>query len=125
MRPYEIPIIFDASLEEEAIRMVLDRVSKAIESNGGKTGRLERWGRRRFAYELAHKWEGYYVLLEASAPPEAMAEAHRILSLADQVLRHKVIRLPEGLTRRSRPGGPSQSERSQVSSQGNGAGHER
>ena len=96
MRPYEIPIIFDASLEEEAIRSVLDRVTATITSNGGNPGRIERWGRRRLAYELDHRWDGYYVLMEATASPEAIAEVHRVLSLADEVLRHKVIRLPEG-----------------------------
>lgn len=95
MRHYEIPIIFDAGLEEDSIRGVLDRVSAAISGLGGTSGRAERWGRRRFAYEMAHRWEGYYIVLDASGEPAAMAEAHRVLSLADEVLRHKVIRLPD------------------------------
>ncbi len=98
MRHYEIPIIFDSSLEEDAIRSVLDRVGEAITSQGGKPGRVERWGRRRFAYELAHRSEGYYVLLEATGEPAAVNEAHRVLSLADEVLRHRVIRLPDGVS---------------------------
>lgn len=107
MRQYEIPIIFDASLEEEAIRGVLDRVTAAISSNGGNPGRLERWGRRRFAYELAHRWEGYYVLLEASAEPAAMVEVHRVLSLADEVLRHKVVRVPKEAPSSGPPAAPA------------------
>lgn len=106
MRHYEIPIIFDAGLEEDAIRSVLDRVTEAIKAAGGTPGRLERWGRRRFAYELAHRWEGYYVLLEASATPQGVADVDRVLSLADEVLRHKVIRLPEKVTGRERPKPP-------------------
>lgn len=96
MRHYEIPIIFDANLEEDAIRSVLERVQGAISAQGGKPGRVERWGRRRFAYELAHRSEGYYVLVEAAGEPAAVDEAARVLSLADEVLRHKVIRLPDG-----------------------------
>ena len=103
MRPYEVVIIFDAGLEEEAIGTILDRVSETIKTNGGNPGRLERWGRRRFAYELAHRTEGYYVLLEMTAPPEAVAELDRVLSLADEVVRHKTIRIPAGVAGRSRP----------------------
>jgi small subunit ribosomal protein S6 len=103
VRPYEITIIFDAGLEEDAIRAVIDRASEAIRSRGGNPGRVDRWGRRRFAYELAHRWEGYYVLLEASAEPSAVAEADRVLSLADDVLRYKIVRIPESAGRRARP----------------------
>ena len=100
MRPYEVMIIFDAGLEEEAIRAVLDRATETLQSRGGRVVRVDRWGRRRFAYELKHRHEGYYVLLEASAEPDAMAEVARVLSLADEVVRHKVIRLPEGVAGR-------------------------
>jgi small subunit ribosomal protein S6 len=95
MRPYEVMIIFDASLEEETIRAAVDRFSEQIRSRGGTPGRVDRWGRRRFAYEVRHRWEGYYVLLEATAEPEVMEELHRTLSLADEVIRHKVVRIPD------------------------------
>ena len=95
MRPYEVMLIFDASLEEEIIRAAVDRYSDFIRARGGTPGRVDRWGKRRFAYELRHRWEGYYVLLAASAEPEVMEELHRMLSLADEVMRHKVIHLPE------------------------------
>lgn len=95
MRPYEVMIILDASLEEDAIRAVIDRATEVIRSRGGNLGRVDRWGKRRFAYELDHRWEGYYVLLEITAEPAALSELARVLSLTDEVLRHKVIRLPE------------------------------
>ena len=95
MRPYEVMIVLDAGLEEEGIRSVLDRSTELIRSRGGAPGTVDRWGRRRFAYELKHKWEGYYVVLRAEAEPSVMAELDRALFLADEVLRHKVIRLPD------------------------------
>lgn len=95
MRPYEIVVIFDVSLEENAIRELTDRVGELVRSRGGKTGRVDRWGRRTFAYELKHQTEGYYVLVEVSAEPEVVAEVDRLLSLSDAVLRHRVIRQPE------------------------------
>ena len=95
MRPYEVMIIFDAGLEEDAIRAAVDRSTELVRSRGGTPGKVDRWGRRRFAYELKHRWEGYYVLLEASAEPAVMSELDRALFLADEVIRHKVIRRPD------------------------------
>ena len=95
MRPYEVMLIFDASLEEETIRAAVDRFAEFIRSRGGTPGKVDRWGKRRFAYELRHRWEGYYVLMEFTAEVELEQELHRMLSLADEVIRHKVIRIPE------------------------------
>ena|SRR5205823_6570505 len=95
VRPYEVMVILDAGLEEEAIRSVIDRTTELIRSRGGNPGTVDRWGRRRFAYELKHRWEGYYVLIRADAEPSVMIELDRFLHLADEVLRHKVVRLPE------------------------------
>jgi small subunit ribosomal protein S6 len=100
MRPYEVMIILDAGLEEESIRAVTDRATETLRTRGGQVVRVDRWGKRRFAYELKHRHEGYYVLLEATAEPDAMAEMDRLLSLADEVVRHKVIRLPDGVAGR-------------------------
>ena len=102
MRPYEVMIVLEPTLEEDAIRGQIDRVSEIIRTRGGTPGRVDRWGRRRFAYELKHRWEGYYVLVEATADPAAMAEVDRVLHLADEVVRHKVIRLPEAVAGRAR-----------------------
>lgn len=95
MRPYEVMIIFDPSMEDDAIRGELDRSTELIRSRGGNPGKVERWGRRRLAYEIRKRSDGYYVLLEANAEPAVMAELDRTLTLADPVLRHKVIRVPE------------------------------
>jgi small subunit ribosomal protein S6 len=96
-------IILDPSLDEDVIRTTIDKATGIISASGGNPGRVDRWGKRRFAYELHHRWEGYYVLLEASAEPAAMDELGRMLTLADGVVRHKVIRLPLAATRAKRP----------------------
>ncbi|HET9444348.1 MAG TPA: 30S ribosomal protein S6 [Acidimicrobiales bacterium] len=101
MRPYEVMVILDPGLEDDVIRATVDRATAVISANGGNPGRIDRWGKRRFAYELGHRWEGYYVLFEASAEPAAMAELDRMLSLADEVIRHKVIRLPDVVANRA------------------------
>ena len=95
MRPYEVMVIFDADLEEETIRSTVDRSIELIESKGAERGPVDWWGKRRLAYELKHRWEGYYVVLQAKAEPAAMDELHRSLSLSDEVIRHKILRIPE------------------------------
>ncbi len=102
MRPYEVVIILDAGLEEEQIKAVLDRTVAAVSDGGGTPGKLERWGKRRFAYELKHRWEGYYALLECRAEPAVMTGLDRQLRLTDGVLRHKVIRVPDHIAGRER-----------------------
>jgi len=104
LRSYEVVVIFDATLEEEAIRPVLDRATAPITKDGGKVT-TDRWGKRRFAYELKHRWEGNYVLLAFQTEPSTIAEIDRVLYLADAVLRHKVIHIPDKVagTARTRP----------------------
>jgi len=103
MRPYEVVIIFDADLEEETIRSVVDRSVEHIRTSGGEPGAVDHWGKRRFAYELKHRWEGYYVVLRAQASTQAIEELGRSLSLADEVLRHRIVRLPDGVLATTAP----------------------
>jgi small subunit ribosomal protein S6 len=88
-------VIFDAELEEEKIRSSVESSLELIESQGAQRGPLDIWGKRRFAYEIKHRWEGYYVVFQAKAEPAAMDELHRTLSLSDEVIRHKVLRIPD------------------------------
>jgi small subunit ribosomal protein S6 len=95
MRPYEVMVIYDAELEESAVRTAVDQSRDQLASKGAELGPVDYWGKRRFAYRLKHRWEGYYVVLQVKAEPSAMDELGRALSLADEVLRHKVLRIPE------------------------------
>ena len=97
MRPYEVMIILDADLDEETIRANVERWLQSIEAKGAERGYVDFWGKRRFAYEVKHRTEGYYVVFQARAEPAAMDELHRVLSLADEVIRHKVLRVPESV----------------------------
>jgi small subunit ribosomal protein S6 len=97
LRPYEVMVIFDADLEEEAVRSAVERATQMLQSRGAELGYVDFWGKRRFAYRLKHRWEGYYVVFQAKADPNAMDELNRTLSLADEVLRHKVLRIPEAV----------------------------
>ena len=100
MRAYELMIIFDGDLDEEAITGYLTNVTSVIESENGKVVNLlntEPCGRRKFSYLINHKWEGFYVVLEIATQASNIDSSDRILRLADrsEVVRHKIIRLPD------------------------------
>jgi small subunit ribosomal protein S6 len=121
MRPYEVMVIIDASLDEEVIRATVDRATELIKARGGAPGKVERWGKRRFAYEVNHRNEGYYVLIDATAEPAVMADLDRMLHLADEVIRHKVIRLPDKPAGREKRPAPVGGGSPAASPQANGA----
>jgi small subunit ribosomal protein S6 len=95
MRPYEVMAIFEATTEPTVIQGVIDHALEVIRSTGGNPGAIDRWGRRPFAYEVNHKREGYYVVIEFSAGTQTVADLDRMLGLADEIVRHKIVRLPE------------------------------
>ena len=103
VRPYDVMVILDAGLEDDVIRSVVDRAVDLIRSRGGNPGRIDRWGKRRFAYEMRHRNEGFYVVIEATAEPAVMTELDRVLFLADEVIRHKIIRLPDVVVDGAKP----------------------
>ena len=100
MRVYELMIIFDGDLDEAAVSGQLAKITGTIEAEGGRIVSLvdtEPWGRRRFAYRINHKWEGFYVVLEVVTEARDVASTDRTLRLADrsEIVRHKILRLPE------------------------------
>jgi len=101
MRPYETMIIFDVAVDAQEIQGALDRALDAIRAAGGTPGQIDRWGKRTLAYEMKKRREGYYVVVEFTGEPATVAALDRHLTLATEVLRHKIIRLPEkGAARR-------------------------
>lgn len=106
MRPYETVIIFDTEVEESALTAVLERGLDVVRNNGGTVGTVDRWGKRTLAYEIRKKREGYYVVAEFSAEPKAAADLDRFLVLADEVLRHKIMRIPDEAIGQTRPRTP-------------------
>jgi len=87
-------LILPAEADESIVAGALERISR-IASEGGQVGKVDRWGRRRLAFEIARQNEGYYVVAEFTADPGVIAELERALHLADEVLRFKVVVRPE------------------------------
>src|ERR1019366_7895417 len=109
MRPYEVMAIFEATTDPTVIQGVLDHVLEVIRSTGGNPGAIDRWGKRTFAYEVNHKREGYYVVVEFTSGTQTVADLDRMLRLAVQDERHKLVGLPESVAGRKAAAQPAAS----------------
>jgi small subunit ribosomal protein S6 len=92
MRTYEAMTIHRPDLAETDVEEHLAQVRTLLEGKGATVSGTDHWGKRRFAYEIEHLNEGHYTVLTFEADPAAVDELDRVLSLADPVLRHKIVR---------------------------------
>jgi small subunit ribosomal protein S6 len=92
MRQYEMMIILDASLEERTVQPSLDQFLTVVTTAGGSVDKVDVWGRRRLAYEIDHKTEGIYTVIELKAEPDTVKELDRQLNLNEAVIRTKIMR---------------------------------
>jgi small subunit ribosomal protein S6 len=91
MRSYELMMIHRSDLAESDVRARIAEVEGTINETG-KTETTDFWGKRRFAYEIAHMNEGYYSVVEFTGDPDLIAALDRTLSISDEVVRHKILR---------------------------------
>jgi small subunit ribosomal protein S6 len=84
-------LILPAEADESVVSAALDRITKIVSDGGGAVGNVDRWGRRRLAFEIDRNAEGFYVVAEFTADPDVIVELERTLRLADEVLRAKVV----------------------------------
>ena len=96
MNRYEMIYIIDADLEEAARKELIEKVSALIANNGGEIEKVdETWGKRKLAYAIDYKTEGWYVLVTFKAPVELPRELERNLQINENVLRYLVVKLVE------------------------------
>ena len=96
MNRYELTYIIDTALEETARKELIEKVSNLIAANGGEVEKVdETWGKRRLAYAIDYKTEGWYVLVTFKAPAELPRELERNLEIYDSVIRYLVVKLVE------------------------------
>jgi small subunit ribosomal protein S6 len=93
---YEVMLLLDPELAEERANEIIQRVRDAVEGASGKWDGHEPWGRRRLAYEIAHKGEAVYHLFLFTCPVETLDEITRVLKITDGVVRHLAVRHIEG-----------------------------
>lgn len=95
MNKYEVVYIIDPAVEEEARKELIAKYNSLITENGGSVDKVEEWGKRRLAYAIDYKTEGYYVLVNFQAESELPKELERNLQISDSIIRYQVIRLLE------------------------------
>jgi small subunit ribosomal protein S6 len=92
MRHYELMVILDPELEERTVAPSLDQFLNVVRQGGGTVEKVDIWGRRRLAFEIAKKTEGIYAVVDLTADPAVVKELDRQLNLNEAVLRTKVLR---------------------------------
>ena len=87
MNKYELLTIFSASLSDEQKEAAVAKYTKLMEENGGKVITVNKWGVKKFAYTIDYKSEGYYVLFEFEAKPEAPAKISALMNIDEAIMR--------------------------------------
>jgi small subunit ribosomal protein S6 len=119
-RVYEIIFVADPDLGEADVDALTEQVQGFVERDGGRVDRVEKWGKKRLAYEVRRRREGYYVLIVAQGGGALVRELERRLKVTDGILRFLTVRVDDDLRkaerrkairalaeekRRARPGG--------------------
>lgn len=92
MNSYELLFIIDNDLTDEAKEAVVNKLSAVIENDGGKIDAVDKWGTRKLAYPINYKNEGYYVLVNFTAPATLPDELERVMRITDSVVRFMIVK---------------------------------
>lgn len=94
---YETTFIVNAALEDPDIEAIITKVTNYIQNLGADILQINKWGRRRLAYPINKKYNGYYVHVIYDASPSIIPLIERFLVLDDTILRHLTLALPKKL----------------------------
>ena len=96
-RPYELAFIVRIEAAgDEAINDQISQVQSWVEADDhGQVTKIDRWGRRKLAYEIDRQRDGYYVMMETNIDPQGLPELERNLKLSSSILRYLIIRADE------------------------------
>ena len=94
-RTYELMFIVNPDAGDEEVVKLSEGVQKIITSQGGSITKTEMMGKRQLAYEINHKKDGTYVLLEVEGSGAEIAEVERRMRVNDQILRYMTVRVDE------------------------------
>lgn len=97
MRSYELVFLVHPDVDGDELAAVTERVAELVGRDGGKVVRTEPWGMRRLAYPIQKRWEGQYVLMQLEMNPQGVSALERGLGLTEQIMRHLIVRLDDGM----------------------------
>ena len=95
MNKYELIYIIDTAVEEAARKELVEKFNGIIADNGGEVVKVEEWGKRRLAYAINYKTEGYYVYVAFNGSAELPKELSRNLGINESVIRSQIVKLLE------------------------------
>lgn len=92
MNKYEALYIITPEIEDEALKAVVEKFNGIVTGNGGEIEKVDEWGKRRLAYAIDYKTEGYYVLITFQGAPELPRELERNFKNDEGILRYIVVK---------------------------------
>ena len=92
MHEYETTFVIDSLLKTEEIEGIISKYERFISANGGEIKKIERWGKKRLAYEIKKRQYGFYVYIRYSGPPTIVKPLEREFRLNESILRYLSIR---------------------------------
>ena len=93
LRDYELVVIINPELADDAVDGIVDNISRLISQDGGTVDEVDRWGKRKLAYPIKHFGEGNYVLLRCKMKAASGEGLEASLRISEEVLRHLLVRL--------------------------------
>ncbi|NOZ60650.1 MAG: 30S ribosomal protein S6 [Calditrichaeota bacterium] len=93
MKAYESVIVIDSLLKSEEIEAIIEKVERIINNNGGQIVEIDRWGKKRLAYEIKKRQYGYYVEFIFQGPGNAIQVLEREYGLDENILRYLTVHL--------------------------------
>ena len=121
-RQYEVVFIVDPTADDDEVTRLTDNLKQIVTDQGGTITKTESMGKRKLAYEILHKTEGSFVLLEVEGSGKEIAELERRMRVNDRIIRYITVRVDEDRQRAEkfkakrarkaskRPGGGGQTE---------------
>jgi small subunit ribosomal protein S6 len=91
MRKYELMYIVRSTLEVESRKALIEELNQIMITRGTTTLKVNEWGTRELAYEIANNRKGYYVLVEAVMSIEAKNELDRVIGIKEDIIRHMIV----------------------------------
>ncbi len=92
MKAYELMLMLDPTLDEDARAAMLEKAQGLITADGGVVDNVEDWGKRRLAFEIGKLTDGDYIVIDFHATASAIAEIDRVLHITDPVVRYMIVR---------------------------------
>jgi len=95
MNKYESVLIARQDLGASQVNSLVDSLKEVVSKQGGEVVRVDNWGLKTLAYRIKKNRKGHYVLLNISAPAQAVAEYERVMRVNEDIIRYMTVKVDE------------------------------